>query len=179
MSDSDVTSADRAAAGSKVAWVVVIVLVAVGAYALRVSFVRYGDGILSELTRGEVTKRPTVFGKIRRDGGRQYLWAKGPKVPSDDQSEWFDMTGSPLKLEAVNHGIGRDTIPAINDPVFVEPDDPRFIERWARPGTTNVNMLRVIGVALNGVAKAYPLSLMNHHELVNDTFGGKPVTVGW
>ena len=42
-----------------------------------------------------------------------------------------------------------------------------------------MNRLRVIGFAHGGEARAYPIALLNHHELVNDTVGGKPVTVGW
>jgi hypothetical protein len=35
----------------------------------------------------------------------------------------------------------------------------------------------VIGLFINGVARAYPLRLLTHHELVNDTVGGVPVAV--
>lgn len=37
----------------------------------------------------------------------------------------------------------------------------------------------VIGVAVNGVAKAYPVRLLSLHEIVNDEFGGQPVLVTW
>ena len=33
----------------------------------------------------------------------------------------------------------------------------------------------VIGVALGGEARAYPLRILNWHEIVNDTVGGEPV----
>lgn len=36
---------------------------------------------------------------------------------------------------------------------------------------------RVIGVALGGEARAYPLSVLNQHEIVNDTLGGVPIAV--
>jgi hypothetical protein len=38
---------------------------------------------------------------------------------------------------------------------------------------------RVLGVALNGEAKAYPLRILNWHELVNDSVGERPVLVTW
>ncbi|MCH8053011.1 MAG: DUF3179 domain-containing protein [Planctomycetes bacterium] len=38
---------------------------------------------------------------------------------------------------------------------------------------------RVIGYAVGDDARAYPIRIMNRHELVNDTVGGKPVTVAW
>lgn len=35
----------------------------------------------------------------------------------------------------------------------------------------------IIGVALNGEAKAYPISLITYHHQVRDTLGGKPIMV--
>ena len=35
----------------------------------------------------------------------------------------------------------------------------------------------VIGIALNGEAKAYPVDVMGIHELINDVVGGAPITV--
>ena len=37
----------------------------------------------------------------------------------------------------------------------------------------------VMGVVFNGVAKAYSLNLLNHHEVVNDDFGGHPLAAVW
>lgn len=37
----------------------------------------------------------------------------------------------------------------------------------------------VIGVANNGEAKAYPVTVMGIHELINDSVGGQPITVCW
>lgn len=159
--------------------IAVVGLLAISAYALRVTLHNHADFLTLELTGGEVTRRPTIFSKIRREDQKQYLWAKGPKTPSDDRSEWFDMTGSPITLERVNHGIGRDTIPAIAEPRFVRPDDPRFVARWNLSGREDVGMMQVIGVEIGGIAKAYPVSTLNRHELVNDEFAGLPVTVGW
>lgn len=37
----------------------------------------------------------------------------------------------------------------------------------------------VIGVAIGGEAKAYPISIMGRHELANDTCGGQPIAASW
>ncbi len=37
----------------------------------------------------------------------------------------------------------------------------------------------VIGLALNGEARAYPIRLLSSHELVNDMVGGEPVLISW
>ncbi|MCH8252506.1 MAG: DUF3179 domain-containing protein [Planctomycetes bacterium] len=157
-------------------WFVVVPVFVVSIWAafaqIRSVLVRYDDGLAAQTPRRFA---PVALSKIRRDGDRQYIWALGSKDPEDDSSEWFDMTDSPLDIEKINHGIGRDTIASIDDPVFVAPDDPRLRERWSG----DLDDLEVIGFEHNGDARAYPVALLDHHELVNDTVGGKPVTVGW
>ncbi|MCP4423440.1 MAG: DUF3179 domain-containing protein, partial [Chloroflexi bacterium] len=37
----------------------------------------------------------------------------------------------------------------------------------------------VIALELNGDARAYPVRLLSLHEIVNDTIGGRPVTITW
>ncbi|MGR9100801.1 MAG: DUF3179 domain-containing protein, partial [Gammaproteobacteria bacterium] len=61
---------------------------------------------------------------------------------------------------------GKDGIPAIDNPRFVLPD--RALLKAED---------RVLGVFFNGVAKAYPVKILNWHEIVNDDFGGHPVAV--
>jgi hypothetical protein len=122
---------------------------------------------------------PREPSKVRIEKDKQFLWAKGPVDPSAERSEWFDMTGSPLPLVQFEHGIGRDTIPSIDHPVFVKANDERLRAMWERRRSTVINDLPIIGFVHNGVARAYPVPLLNRHELVNDTVGGNPVTVGW
>lgn len=132
-----------------------------------------------QLSHGQHTQPADVFKKYYYDGDKQYLWAIGPKVPGDDTSEWFDMTGSPIALEKINHGLGRDDIPAIDNPFFVTPGDNRLSTKWAKFIKNSSDELPVIGYAHGRVARAYPIFLLNGHELVNDTVGGKPVTIAW
>lgn len=85
----------------------------------------------------------------------------------------------PVPSEALARGAGKDSIPAITDPEFgtdwagvsVEvrsriTGEQQTREPRLRPGD------RVIGVARDGEARAYPLRILNWHEVVNDTFGG-------
>ncbi len=37
----------------------------------------------------------------------------------------------------------------------------------------------VIGVAINGESKAYPVGTLNFREMVNDVVGGVPILVTW
>ena len=108
---------------------------------------------------------------VKEENGKKLLWASGQRESED--SEWFDVTDAIIPPEKFNHGIGKDRIRAIDDPVFVDPGDKR-LKRHRIDGKTPV-----IGYVHNGEAKAYPLDLMRRHELANDTIGGKPVTVGF
>jgi len=66
--------------------------------------------------------------------------------------------------------LGKDGIPSI--------DNPRFVG----PGEADQQMQafeRVLGVSINGDHRAYPLNMLSHHEIVNDTVGGVPVAVTW
>ena len=108
---------------------------------------------------------------VKEKDGKKLLWASGQRESED--SEWFDVTDAIIPPEKFNHGIGKDRIRAIDDPVFVDPGDKR-LKRHRIDGKTPV-----IGYVHNGEAKAYPLDLMRRHELANDTIGGKPVTVGF
>ncbi len=106
------------------------------------------------------------------DDGRQLLWAGGPS--NGEGAEWFDVTDSPLKPQGYQHGIGKDSIPAIDQPKFVAIRRRKELLEYGINDDTPV-----IGYAHKGEAKAYPIAIMDHHELVNDFVGGKPVTVGW
>jgi len=68
--------------------------------------------------------------------------------------------------------VGRDAFP-----VF---DDPRMLSaKAAEAGGAIYARDAVIGVAHNGEAKAYPITVMGLHELGNDTIGGVPIAVSW
>ena len=118
---------------------------------------------------------PRQFGtrgnRLKEQNGRTLLWAKGD--PESEESQWFDVTDIPLDPLKFQYGIGKDTIVAIDEPLFVAVDDPRLDEQNITDDS------RVIGYAAEGDARAYPIRIMDRHELVNDAVGGQPVTVAW
>lgn len=134
-----------------------------------------GGGLMASSGNGHFSNYPNFY----TDGDRQYLWASGPRDPQSSESRWFDLTGSPIPVNDFEFGIGKDTILAIDNPIFVKPDDPRLIAMWNIARFDQIEKMKVIGYAHHGEARAYPIRLMSRHELVNDVIGGKPVTVGW
>lgn len=73
--------------------------------------------------------------------------------------------------------LGRQVVPRDAFPVF---DDPEMLSA-AEAEKQEVIFDRdvIIGVAHNGEAKAYPITIMGVHELGNDTIGGVPIAVSW
>jgi len=61
----------------------------------------------------------------------------------------------------VGGGVGPDQIRSLDDPPFIRADRVDFL----RPDD------RVIGVEMNGEARAYPKKILNAHEIVNQCFG--------
>lgn len=60
-----------------------------------------------------------------------------------------------------------DGIPSIDNPKFVKASEAKFVSESDT----------VIGLEINGDARAYPLFIMVWHEIVNDNVGGVPVAV--
>ncbi len=77
----------------------------------------------------------------------------------------FEKTEVKLR-EIISGGPPRDGIPPIDDPVFAPPGDANYAGREP-----------VIALTVNGDSRAYPLSVLIWHEIVNDTVGGVPVAV--
>ena len=66
-------------------------------------------------------------------------------------------------------GPVRDQIKAVDDPQFVAPEQAT----WVAADTP------VLGVELNGEARAYPVHLMERHQIVNDVLSGVPIAVSY
>lgn len=80
----------------------------------------------------------------------------------------FDVSNSSIPANEIHRGgPPRDGIPAIDDPEFIHANKAWHVK----------TSQRVLGLMLNGVSKAYPISIMNWHEIVNDVFGDEKVVV--
>ncbi len=80
----------------------------------------------------------------------------------------FNLKKSLVPAEKIlSGGPPKDGIPALTDPTMVSV----FEADYLKPKD------QVIGVDLNGEARAYPIRILIHHENVNGTVGGVPVAV--
>jgi hypothetical protein len=64
-----------------------------------------------------------------------------------------------------NFGLGMDAIPSIDDPRVIEEGDPDYPEPDSR--------IQVFGVDHNGERRAYRVSTLSRHEVINDVFPGE------
>ena len=97
-------------------------------------------------------------------GHRELLYA-GPGEPR------FDVTKHIIPLHAIAIGaLSKNSIPALINPRFVTVSQA---DKQLKSSD------RVLGVVVNRKSKAYPVRILNWHELVNDTLGGEPILVSW
>lgn len=80
----------------------------------------------------------------------------------------FNLVNSELpSWDIVPGGPGKDGIPALTTPTFAVGKK----DKWLQDEDL------VVGVHLNGVAKAYPVRILNYHEVVNDNFKDQAVAI--
>jgi hypothetical protein len=70
--------------------------------------------------------------------------------------------------EILKGGPPRDAIPALDHPSFLPPAEAPWDDADL-----------VLGVEWKGEARAYPIAILEWHELVNDTLGGRPILVSY
>ena len=119
-----------------------------------------------------------------------WVEGRGPRAPADDTPLYLAfkhklITGiqekmgaflDPAKPRALSAqevfwgGVRVDGIPPLESPAFVAPED---VADWIGPKDL------VIGVEVNGDARAYPRRIIDWHEMVNDTVGGVPVSLAY
>lgn len=104
--------------------------------------------------------------------GQQVRVERKPKFIKNGQKTLpFEVTRHIVPLRQIEGGgPPRDGIPALIDPEYIPAEEAG---RLLEPSD------RVLGVLFNGEARAYPIRILNWHELVNDTVGGRPILVSW
>ena len=76
----------------------------------------------------------------------------------------FDLANAVIPQEEIlRGGPPKDGIPALSNPKLIKPEQAYFMSGDDR----------VVGINIDGVAKAYPISILNWHEIVNDEINNK------
>lgn len=86
------------------------------------------------------------------------------------QPAWgFDLTRHSVPIAAISSVLPKDAIPAVDGPRFIKGQEADYLAPQDR----------VVGLIMDGEARAYPLKVLNGHEIVNDEIRGRPIAVTW
>lgn len=116
------------------------------------------------MTRGKIVRSVT-----RATGLVALALATMPSVTATSQTmNGFDLSFVLVPRDQIlAGGPPRDGIPALARPEAIPHDQATYL----RPDDV------VVGIALEGEARAYPLRILIWHEVANDVLGGKPIAV--
>jgi Protein of unknown function (DUF3179) len=90
-----------------------------------------------------------------------WFW-QSPRLLHAGPNNGFNLSDALIPSAQIKHGgPGRDGIPAIDQPEFINAAQADYL----------TDDDRVLGINLHGEAKAYPVRILNYHEIVNDRFG--------
>lgn len=94
----------------------------------------------------------------------------GANAPATSDERFFDSRRrSEIPVEQIQRGGTKADIPALVHAPLVR----------ARMATHMTPDEPVFGVEINGDARAYPLRILDRHEVANDRIGGVPVALTW
>jgi uncharacterized protein DUF3179 len=92
-------------------------------------------------------------------------------IPAGPSQKPFDVTRHIIPLDEIQGGgPPKNGIPALDHPAFVTASEA---------DQTIKAQDMILGVEFSGVAKAYPVRILNWHEVVNDDAGEQPILVSW
>jgi len=105
---------------------------------------------------------------VERERGGVHTEVQTSPVPPFLRS-WYsgDVPHTVPLDEILSGGPSKDGIPSIDDPQFIAVEDVDFLDDDS-PGVL---------LSINGDTRFYPFAILNWHEIVNDTVGGRPVAV--
>jgi hypothetical protein len=92
------------------------------------------------------------------------------KIDPEFKTFLQDDNPSRIRVEEIQWGgVIVDGIPALNNPLMIPAEEASYL------GSSEA----VFGIALNGDSRAYPLRIMDWHEMANDVVGGVPVSLAY
>ena len=82
----------------------------------------------------------------------------------------FDLTEALIPADQIyNGGPPRDGIPAIDQPNFVRSNNAKFLKQDDR----------ILGLVYEDVTRAYPIKILNYHEIVNDQIHQQAIIISY
>ena len=115
------------------------------------------------------------------------VWAVAPAIfrmadrpPGDGEtidSYGFDLTTCLVPQNQIAPAMKyRDMVPVLDNPRHAAAAAIQEINAQQH-GKYLVSSDQVVGVQIDGASRAYPISVLNVHDIINDTLGGRPIAV--
>ncbi len=98
---------------------------------------------------------------------------RGLNVGKHQVLNGFDLSEAKIDRQYVAELFKRDGFPSLIEPRALSREQIR--EQWGKKYLVDTDL--VLGFVYNGEARAYPLRVLNWHEIVNDQFGDLPVAI--
>lgn len=90
------------------------------------------------------------------------------KIEKVKTMKGFELSDLLIPIEEIHDGgPPKDGIPALTNPTFIRGEEADFM----------LNSDIVLGFVSGDVAKAYPIKILNYHEIINDKVGDKQVVI--
>ncbi len=114
---------------------------------------------------------PAIFNPRQDKKDEPVVEKKAAYIPAGPGQKPFDVTRHVIRLDQIQSGgPPKNGIPALDHPAFVS----------ASEGDRSLKGEdMVLAVEFSGVAKAYPVRILNWHEVVDDDVGEQPVLISW
>ncbi len=112
--------------------------------------------------------------------GRVLDSRQAPRVGDgqDPSTYGYDLDRLSVDTRWLAAAMPKDTLEPLVEPPLLTAGQVDSLNRAER-GKYLVSEDLVVGVVVGGVARAYPVRVLDWHEVVNDTIGGEPVLVAW
>ncbi len=91
------------------------------------------------------------------------------RTPTGAVLQTGDQAFDPIRADEIQTILPEDAIPALVSPRYI-------------PAATASDLREdeeIIGLSINGDARAFPIATLSAHEIVNDVIGGQPLAVTW
>ncbi len=98
----------------------------------------------------------------------EWVLRGAPAVEGEKPAGRITVLGEEFSLQDYRQLLRRDAILPIYDPEFVTAEEASFSDEEL-----------VLGVAINGESRAYPVGVLTYREMVIDEVGGVPLLVTW
>ena len=90
--------------------------------------------------------------------------------PGPAEDNGFDLSDASISSHDIYHrAIPRNGIPSIDTPKFVT----SAVANYLKPDD------RILGLDYQGIKRAYPIKILNHHEIINDRINNVPIVISY